>query len=230
MQSSTPRPGQRPASNRYIEQSQQQAQSRDRRLLYIILAALCLLLPPVGLLCAWRSRRTGQIAHAALSALALLSIAAIATIYFRSTMPSDRILPVPVVPTYVGYDPAAAAPTVEPVEIYAGDSAQEAVSTFTVTYNDGTTEDLNAAGSDGTGTITDETGENAGETAGETVVSKPIDPATYVTIVYAVTNNATYFHTLPVCDYQTNSRVLTLDDALAEGLVPCEKCAQEYIH
>ena len=74
----------------------------------------------------------------------------------------------------------------------------EEENTFIVTYGDGTVEDLSGG--------------------------MPVDPASYVTIVYAVTNNATKYHNLQVCDYQTNSRVLTLDEAIAEGLQPCEKC------
>ena len=226
MQSSSRRPGQRPASNnRYIEDSQKRASERDRLLLYIILTALCLLLPPVGLFCAWRSRRTGPAVKGALSAAALLSAVLLSALVMRLGAPADRIRPVPVVPTYIGYDPAAAAPTAEPVEIYAiGDDSQDDAATFTVTYNDGTTEDLSGAGGGNADGVVP--GEDQAE-GGEDI--KYLDPATYVTIVYAVTNNATYFHTQKVCDYQTNSRILTLDDALAEGLIPCEKCAQEYI-
>lgn len=44
-------------------------------------------------------------------------------------------------------------------------------------------------------------------------------------IVYAVTNNASSYHLAPVCDMQENNRQLTLSEALAEGLQPCEKCA-----
>ena len=52
----------------------------------------------------------------------------------------------------------------------------------------------------------------------------PMDPTTQVTIVYAVTNNAQYYHKQEVCDMQTNSRRLLLQDAIAEGLQPCSKC------
>ena len=44
-------------------------------------------------------------------------------------------------------------------------------------------------------------------------------------IVFAVTNNASSYHLYEICDFQENRRALTLAQALAEGLTPCEKCA-----
>ena len=53
------------------------------------------------------------------------------------------------------------------------------------------------------------------------------DPAslTAESTVYAVTNNASSYHMLQICDMQENHRMLTLAEAVAEGLLPCEKGA-----
>ena len=220
MQSSSNRPGQRP-TNRYIEDNQQRSQRRDRRLLNIIVGALCLILPPVGLFIAWKSDRIQTIARMGLTLVALFGSTVIFTIVLNATMTHDAIRPVPVVPGYAGYDVAAAEPTPEPVDLYTfpeEDTASQESETFVVTYGDGSSENL--GGDDQTA----QTGEAT------TDQEKPLDPLTYTTVVYAVTNNATYFHTQQVCDYQTNSRILTLDEARAEGLLPCEKCAQQYIN
>ena len=101
-------------------------------------------------------------------------------------------------PAYAGYDVAAIEPTPAPVEVV--NVMPEAPSTFTVTYGDGTVDDLTGTG------------------------SMPVDPATYVTIVYAQAENATLYHSNEICDYVSYPRVLTLDEAVAEGLQPCEKC------
>lgn len=44
------------------------------------------------------------------------------------------------------------------------------------------------------------------------------------TTVYAVTNNASSYHLYEICETQMNNRALTLQQALDEGLTPCEKC------
>ena len=205
------RSGQRIQHNSYLEKNREREEKRSRRAAVIVTAVLCAALPPLGLLLAWHSRRMEAPVRIALSLVGLATMTLALWLWMRSGRVDLGLMPVPVVPMYAGYDVAAIEPTPVPVEVV-NVSPVNGPSTFTVTYGDGTVDDLTAA----SGLIVGEGG-------------LPVDPATYVTIVYAVTNNATRFHTLQVCDFQTNSRVLTLDEALAEGLLPCEKCAQEYI-
>ena len=44
------------------------------------------------------------------------------------------------------------------------------------------------------------------------------------TVVYSVYHNAKYYHADSICNGQTNSRMLTIRDALREGLGPCPDC------
>jgi len=198
MQEQKNRSGQRLQVNSYLETNRLREEKRDRAAATGVMAALSVLVPPAGLLAVWRSRRLIAPVRIGLSMVALMSMTLIFWLWMRSGRADVGIRPVPVVPEYAGYDPMAVVATAAPVEVY--NSVPETESVFTVTYGDGTVDDLNGGG------------------------SLPIDPASYVTIVYAVTNNATKYHSLPVCDYQTNSRILTLDEAIAEGLQPCEKC------
>ena len=191
--------------NSYLETNRVQEARRDRQTATGLMALLSVLVPPAGLLAVWRSKRITAPVRIALSMVALVSMTFILWVWLRSGQTSTGILPTPIVPRYAGYNAAAAVATPEPVVVY-DTLPVETESVFTVTYGDGTVENLN----EGT--------------------TMPVDPASYVTIVYAVTNNATKYHSQQVCDYQTNSRILTLDEARAEGLLPCEKCAQQYIN
>ncbi|MBR3504190.1 MAG: hypothetical protein IKO07_08085 [Clostridia bacterium] len=162
------------------------------------MTALCVALPPLGLLLAWHSKRMEAPTRIALSLAGLASMTLIGWLWMRSGQVDLGLLPVPVVPMYAGYDAAAIEPTPVPVEVV--NVMPNAPSTYTVTYGDGTVEDLNASG------------------------SLPVDPATYVTIVYAQAENAVLYHSQSICDYVNYPRILTLDEAVAEGLRPCEKC------
>ena len=185
--------------NSYLETNRVQEARRDRQTATGLMALLSVLVPPAGLLAVWRSKRITAPVRIALSMVALVSMTFILWVWLRSGQTSTGILPTPIVPRYAGYNAAAAVATPEPVVVY-DTLPVETESVFTVTYGDGTVENLN----EGT--------------------TMPVDPASYVTIVYAVTNNATKYHSQQVCDYVTNARVPTLDDAIAEGLQPCEKC------
>ena len=198
MQEQKNRSGQRLQVNSYLELNRERADRRDRRVATGLMAALAVLVPPAGLLAGWRSSRLTAPARAGLSLAALASMTLMFWLWMSAGRVDIGILPVPVVPAYAGYDAATAVATAEPVQVYY--DVQDTENVFTVTYSDGTVDDLNGGG------------------------TLPVDPASYVTIVYAVTNNATKYHNLPVCDYQTNGRILTLDEAIAEGLQPCEKC------
>ncbi len=201
MQTQKNQSGQRIQKNSYLERNRVQEEKRDRRLLLALLTALSVIVPPVGVFCTWRSGRAGTYARIGLSLAALVSMTFFCWLWMRSGSVDIGILPVPIVPAYAGYDVNSTPATPEPVEVFIPPEDQQGA--LTVTYGDGTVEDLSGG--------------------------LPLDPTSYVTIVYAVTENAMRFHTQPVCDYQTNGRVLTLDEALAEGLQPCEKCAQQYI-
>ena len=179
MQQQKNQSGQRLQVNSYLELNREREEKRDRRLATGLMAALSVVVPPAGLLAVWRSRRLNAPVRIGLSVAALLSMTFICWLWLRGGQTDIGILP-------------------EPVVVYNTEPETETV--FTVTYGDGTVDDL---------------------TGGSAL---PVDPASYVTIVYAVTNNATKYHNLQVCDMQTNSRILTLEEAIAEGLQPCEKC------
>ena len=156
---------------------------------------LAVVLPPVGVALAWHSRRLSTVMRVILS-LCALGVLTGAFVLMRGSSAAGGLLPTPQTPVLAGYGKAAQ--TAEPAaDLYAADSQDG----YTVTYDDGTTESTAA---------------QSGEL--------PMDPTTQVTIVYAVTNNAQYYHKQEVCDMQTNSRRLLLQDAIAEGLQPCSKC------
>ena len=192
------RSGQRIQHNSYLEKSRQQEEKRTRRAASILLAVLSLALPPLGLLLVWHSRRMEAPLRIALSLVGLASMTLAGWLWMRSGRVDLGLMPVPVVPMYAGYDVAAVETTPVPVEVVS--IVPQTPSVFTVTYGNGTVDDLTGGG------------------------GLPVDPASYVTIVYAQAENATRYHNLQICDYVSNPRVLTLDEAIAEGLQPCEKC------
>lgn len=185
----------RGGGNSYIEHSQAAEEKRQTLQAFLINLFLAVVLPPVGVLLAWHSKRLNALMRVILSVCALgVMIGAFALM--RGTSATSGMLPTPQTPALAGY--GSAAQTAEPAaDLYVG-AGQEG---YTVTYDDGTTE--STAAQDG---------------------ELPMDPTTQVTIVYAVTNNAQYYHKQEICDMQTNSRRLILQDAIAEGLQPCSKC------
>lgn len=77
----------------------------------ILLAILCLLLPPIGVLLLWRSSRMTMPVRAALSAAGLASMTLIFFLLMRPTSTaSTTILPVPVTPVQAGYGVSATDP------------------------------------------------------------------------------------------------------------------------
>ncbi len=166
-------------------------QEQMRRSL-MLLSALCLLVPPVGVILVWRAKKIDIRLRGALSALGLVSMTLIFILLMRPTEAVSTIQPIPVTPVQAGYGAAATdvyiAPPVTNVpaqpnaDFFGGEPTQEPVSA---------------------------------------------DPAslTAESTVYAVTNNASSYHMLQICDMQENHRMLTLAEAVAEGLLPCEKCA-----
>ena len=185
----------RGGGNSYIEHSQAAEEKRQTLQAFLINLFLAIVLPPVGVLLAWRSKHLNALMRVILSVCAL-GVMTGAFALMHGASPTNGMLPTPQTPVLAGYGNAAQTP--EPAaDLYAG-AGQDG---YTVTYGDGTTE--GAATQDG---------------------ELPMDPTTQVTIVYAVTNNAQYYHKQEICDMQTNSRRLILQDAIAEGLQPCSKC------
>ena len=173
----------RGGGNSYIEQSQAAEEKRQTLQAFLINLFLTVVLPPVGVLLAWRSKRLNAALRVALSVCAL-GVMTGAFVLLRGASPTNGMLPTPQTPVLAGYGNAAQTP--EP----AADA-----------YDDGTTE--GTAAQDG---------------------ELPMDPTAQAIIVYAVTNNAQYYHKQEICDMQTNSRRMLLEDAIAEGLQPCSKC------
>lgn len=96
-----------------------------------ILAGLCLILPPVGLVCLWRSRHTGTPVRLALSALSLLMMVLMLSL-IRPREQVTGVQPTPVRATQVGYLAAVPEATAQP-------------SDFTVDYSSDTPEDANGS-------------------------------------------------------------------------------------
>ena len=185
----------RGGGNSYIEHSQAAEEKRQTGQAFLINLFLSVVLPPVGVLLAWHSKRLNAAMRVILSVCGLAVLTG-AFVLMHGTSSTNGMLPTPQTPILAGYGNAAQTP--EPAaDLYTGEGQDG----YTVTYGDGTTE----------GTTTQD---------GEL----PMDPTTQVTIVYAVTNNAQYYHKQEICDMQTNSRRLILQDAIAEGLQPCSKC------
>jgi len=167
---------------------------KDNRPQLYLLAALCLLLPPVGLVLAWRAQKIELHIRGGLSAIGLLSCTLIFWLLLRPAGVTSTIQPVPETPLQAGYGAASsnqyAAATAPPAtEVPA---PPEVVITLT--------------------------------TADPNLAPQEPDVLTDDSIVYAVTNNAASYHLYEICDQQENHRALTLREALDEGLAPCEKC------
>ena len=163
----------------------------------ILLGALSLLIPPLGALLTWRTNRMALPARAAFSALALASMTLIFCLFLRPGSTDGNIRPMPVVPDRVGYGVVSAGDQVSlPEPTYAVPAAPGAIAPAEVSVPEPEPEP----------TPTEETG------------------LTMESTVYAVTNNASSYHLYEICELQTNNRALTLQQALNEGLKPCEKC------
>ena len=193
----------------------------------IVAVALCLLVPPVGIVYAWRGKLSGVIARVIPTLAGLLSMTLIFALIFRSPGTVDAIKPSPVVPLPFNYiaPTAAPAPGVDESEIF-----QDA-------YTDGETgdesEDAEAGTDDGIpegAAPAPATGEDGysewdqDETEGEPEPEPTPEPTPETITVFAVAQNATLYHAYETCDGQLNTRELTLDQAKAEGLRPCSKC------
>lgn len=96
-----------------------------------ILAGLCLIVPPVGLICLWRSRHTSAPVRLALSALSLLMMVLVMSL-LRPSEQVQGVLPTPARATQVGYLAAVPQATQQP-------------SDFTVSYSSDTPEDANGS-------------------------------------------------------------------------------------
>ena len=86
----------------------------DSRSTLITLAVLCLLLPPIGIFFAWRTRKLSIPLRAAFSALGLISTTVIFCIFMRPENTVSDIRPMPATPQLVGYGTVAAQDAVLP--------------------------------------------------------------------------------------------------------------------
>ena len=85
----------------------------NRRL--VILGVLCLLVPPIGLLCLWRSGYVSSLLKGIYSLATLLVMTLVLTL-LRSGGEAPGVSPTPYVPTLVGYSAVAPAVTAAPVQ------------------------------------------------------------------------------------------------------------------
>lgn len=160
----------------------------------LIFGTLCLLLPPVGIVCAWRSRRMTFPLRLILSGV---GFAAMTLIFFLMMRPAEvvsTIRPTPVVPMTAGYG--------------------------TMSANEYTAAQQNVSDQPFIPAQPDAVSPSSSYTEPLIQSSELND----YSIVYAVTNNASSYHIYEMCDFQQNNRALTLREALNEGLQPCSKC------
>jgi hypothetical protein len=166
------------------------------RMFFVML--LIALVPPIGILIAWRSSYINLRGRLILSAVASCSLT-IMLLMVMDGRSANAILPTPVVPAGYGY----VQPTPAPAPGGAADDA--------------------AVATDPSTDVQPDAGETqAADAAADTAVAEE-DPAES-TIVYAVRSNASLYHATDSCDGQVNRRVLTLREALDGGLTPCPKC------
>lgn len=160
----------------------------------ILLGGLSLLVPPLGMLLVWRTNRVALSVRAAFSALALASMTLIFCLTLRPSSATGAIRPSAVVPDKVGYGVVS-----EPEQ-------------------PDLPEPLYAA------PASPEAAAPAEAYVSEPMATDEPGMLTPESTVYAVTNNASSYHLFEICETQTNNRALTLQQALDEGLKPCEKC------
>ena len=160
----------------------------------IVLAALCLFVPPVGILLVWRAQHMDIPTRAIFSAAGFAATTLIFFLLMRPSAVVSNIVPTPATPQMIGYGAAA---TEAPAPV------------VPVAPAPGTAPAAPSAPS------APETPDTALQESGE---------LTDDTIVYAVTNNASSYHLSQICGAQENHRSLTLRDALNEGLAPCQQC------
>lgn len=161
----------------------------------MLLGALCILLPPVGILLTWRSSRMTMKLRCGLTAVGFASMCLIFALMLKPSEQLSVIKPAPVVPQQAGY----------------GAIVQDSGEQF---YAEAPQDAVPASPEVQPGAPADQQPEATDEPGGLTMSST----------VYAVTNNASSYHLQPVCGMQENHRELTLEAAMNEGLVPCEIC------
>lgn len=184
----TPYPPKAPATS-YFEPEQDVVKPA------IVFALICLLLPPVGIVCAWRSRRMTLPLRLILSGVGFASMTLIFFLLMRPDVQVSTIRPTPATPVTAGYNAVLVQQTPPQEEVVIpqeGIPAQPNAAAPADSYTEPLIQD--------SGEMTDDS------------------------IVYAVTNNASSYHRYEICDFQQNNRPLTLRDAVNEGLVPCAKC------
>ena len=188
----------------------------DNRKPVLMMGALCLLLPPVGALLIWRSKRGNTVMRLSFSALAVASM----TLIFSLTMMGQRAAsrvdrPVPVTPVQAGYGAyvAPAAPG-QSQSAVGGGSAAPAPPSGGATVQTVSQDEADLLGVGGQ----ENTGEDVGEDTGEAM--------TLDTVVFTLAEGGGTYHLLEVCDGVQNDMTMTLEEALLQGLEPCETCVE----
>ena len=191
----------------------------------ILAVVLCLLVPPVGIVYAWRGKLSGVIARILPTLAGLASMTLIFALIFHTPSTVDAIKPSPVVPLPFNYiaPTAAPAPGVDESEIFQNAYQDE--------YEDEEAQDAEgsipegAAPAPATGDVyAGSDGQDETETENVVEAEPTPEPTPEVITVFAVAQNATLYHAYETCDGQLNTRELTLEQAKQEGLRPCTKC------
>jgi len=162
--------------------------------------ALCVLVPPVGVLYIWRTGSfplRGRMLATAISAVSMMLL-------FLPMIPKPRLNSVP--PTPATPPSATRAPASDAVTALSNIEqlliAQEAAEAAKL-----------------------QEGQTApSEEAAQRAVLEAENEAIYNTVVYSVQKGAKLFHTGPTCGNQVNKKQLTVREAIAAGLGACPDC------
>ena len=183
------------SSSAYSPFMRQPQEDKSHSTRIILALVLTLLLPPLGILYAWRAGVFPLPGRIALTLFALLLTGGI----FYATMPDTT--PQPITPT-----PGS------PERITAVSETDVTTALSNIDALLGIPEDIVVAETPAPSLSPEEEAELARQ---QEILS---------TVVFAVAEEAKYYHVAPMCRDQENPRQLTIGEAINEGLQPCGRC------
>ena len=184
------------SSSAYSALMRQPKEDKSHGVRIVLALALTLVCPPLGIAYAWRAGVFPVAGRVALTAVGCLILCAIFYVSMPNTSPQP-ITPTPVSPSRI-----------------------TAVSNTDVTTALSNIDSLLGLAEDPVVTEAPKTEDQLAEEDAEAARKEEI----LNTIVYAVPEDAKYYHVADTCRDQINSRRLTIRDAISEGLQPCGRC------
>ena len=176
------------------------AKQRAISLRGVAVLLLLLLLPPLGLLVLWRNgvfKPRGRVLLTTIATAEMMALCVLLTP--RTELASQK--PLPAAPQAV-----TAAPAEENLN---------ALYNIEELLYEKQLEDVKAKGGSETDLMTEEEKLQKQQVNREEILN---------TIVYAVYNHATRYHSQMICGTQSNGRALTVQEAMMEALSPCPDC------